>query len=167
MSSDRQDSKSPFDVGDVKHVNLELQSSLDNKMIMSSDEDASRKFGRSMPKKEEENYLNLLRGMFVFAIMCCVLLEIYAWYTSRLASSWCLMALAVISILMIAVCLHGAIGCYRAVMDLRAPKDSPPIEGKSGQEIFLHSIYFLIPVLAMYCVAGTAALLFPDEVVAY
>ena len=77
------------------------------------------------------------------------------------------MSLAVISIFMIAVALQGSLGCYRAVQDLKLPNLVTVSATNSGQELLLQSIYFIIPLLALYCVAGTAALLFPDEVVAY
>ena len=135
-------------------------------MIMARDSSASSKTGRSMPRKEEENNLNILRGLFMFAIMLCVLLEIYAYYTSRLANSTCLLSLAAISVGMIAASLLGSFGCYRANQDLTSQN---PIKTSinAGQEIVLHAIYLIIPILSLYCVAGTAALLFPDEVVAY
>ena len=72
---------------DVKPVSLDNSRSFDTKMVMAGGI-ASRKNGRAMPRKEEENDLNILRALFMFAIMTCVLLEIYSWYTSRLCNSW-------------------------------------------------------------------------------
>ena len=127
----------------------------------------SNAYGRSISKHLEENYLSILRAVFVFVIMLCVLLEIYAWNAGRICDSWCLRVLAIISILMIAVALQGALGCYRAVHDINLTNIVGISGSNSGQEVLLHSIYFCIPVFALFCLYGTAALFFTDEIVIY
>ena len=69
--------------------------------------------------------------------------------------------------MMVAVALLGSLGCYRTVKDINLTNIAVISGGNSGQEIVLLSIYFMVPVFCLYCLFGTAALWFTDEIIVY
>jgi hypothetical protein len=100
-------------------------------------------------------------------MMICFLLEIFAWYGWKLTDSYALLVLTFASMLMIAVTFQGTLGCYRAVKDLNVENLAVVSVANAGQQVLLRTFYFIIPFFAVYCVFGTDALFFPQEVLAY